>query len=203
MTWIATASHRSPRRPIRWIVPGISLTRGLRRLSHHRFSSRKGGVSSAPPGLGRPPVIGPQGAGRRLWARLLVPGVPATTVSDEWKIDTEEVYDAITITLNASADGLDGDELPISIEEVCDVPKDLATEAAQLAGGEGLALIGPGTHVFDAMGAELTGAAATAAVAEADSLTLRAQLKRPAEWGQDEDGAPVPTFETSRIDITD
>ena len=110
---------------------------------------------------------------------------------------------AITITINASADGLTGDELPISIEEVCDVPEGLASEAAQLVGGEGVALIGPATKVYDATGQQLTGAAATTALAGADSLTVRVQLKRPAQWRQDEDGAPVPTFDTKRADITD
>ena len=60
-----------------------------------------------------------------------------------------DAFYAITITLNASADGLDGNALPISIEEVCDVPQPLTTEAAQLAGGEGIAIISAATRVFD------------------------------------------------------
>jgi RTX calcium-binding nonapeptide repeat (4 copies) len=114
-----------------------------------------------------------------------------------------DAFYAITITLNASADGLDGSELPISIEEVCDVPESMATEAAQLVGGEGVAIIGPDTRVFDATGVELSGDAAMTALAGADSVTLRAQLKRSAQWAQDEDGAPVPTFVITRADITD
>jgi hypothetical protein len=110
---------------------------------------------------------------------------------------------AITITLNASADGLNGDELPISIEGVCDVPKRLESEAAQLVGGEGVALIRSATKVFDAGGQQLTGQAATTAVAGADTVSLKARLQRPAQWRQDEDGQPVPTFQTSRVDITD
>ena len=98
---------------------------------------------------------------------------------------------------------MNGDELPISIEEVCDVPESLAGEAAQLIGGEGVALIGSETKVFDAAGQQLTGDAATTALAGADSVSLKAQLKRPAGWRQDEDGQPVPTFGTSRADITD
>jgi RTX calcium-binding nonapeptide repeat (4 copies) len=113
-----------------------------------------------------------------------------------------DAFYAITITLNASADGLDGNGLPISIEEVCDVPEPMANEAAQLAGGEGVAIIGAATRVFQA-GTQLQGAAATTALAGADSVTLRAQLKRPAQWRQDEDGQPVPTFGISRADITD
>ena len=114
-----------------------------------------------------------------------------------------DAFYALTITLNASADGMTGNELPISIEEVCDVPAPMATEAAQLSGGEGIAIISPATRVFDATGQQLNGAAATTALAAADSVTLRAQLKRPAQWGQDEDGQPVPTFGISRADITD
>jgi Ca2+-binding RTX toxin-like protein len=110
---------------------------------------------------------------------------------------------SITITLNASADGLNGDELPISIEEVCDVPKELLSEAAQLIGGDGIALISANTKVFDAAGQQLTGEAATTALAGADTVSLRAQLERPAQWRQDEDGEPVPTFATGRADITD
>ena len=110
---------------------------------------------------------------------------------------------AITISISASADGMTGDELPISIEDVCDVPQPLAAEAAQLVGGDGVALIGPATQVFDATGQQLTGAAATTAVAEADTVVLKAQLLPPGGWRQDEDGEPVPTFSASRADITD
>jgi RTX calcium-binding nonapeptide repeat (4 copies) len=110
---------------------------------------------------------------------------------------------AITITINASVDGVNGEELPISIEEVCDVPTQLEGEAAQLVGGEGVALISSQTQVFDAAGQQLTGDAATTALAGADSVSLKAQLERPGGWRQDEDGQPVPTFRTSRADITD
>jgi hypothetical protein len=114
-----------------------------------------------------------------------------------------DAFYAVTLTINASVDGVNGDELPVSIEEVCDVPSGLAGEAAQLIGGEGVARIGPGTKVFDATGQELTGDEAATALAGADSVSLKAQLLRPAQWGQDEDGQPVPTFRASRADITD
>ena len=96
-----------------------------------------------------------------------------------------------------------GNELPISIEDVCDVPQSLAAEAAQLVGGDGVAIISPATQVFDATGQQLTGAAATTALAEADTVVLKAQLLPPSGWHQDEDGAPVPTFSVSRADIPD
>ena len=110
---------------------------------------------------------------------------------------------AITIAINGSADGLNGNELPISIEGVCDVPKGLESEAAQLIGGDGVALISANTTVFDAGGQQLTGEAATTALAGADTVSLKAQLMRPAQWRQDESGEPVPTFATSRADMTD
>jgi Ca2+-binding RTX toxin-like protein len=110
---------------------------------------------------------------------------------------------AITTTVTASADGMTGNELPISIEEVCDVPQALATEAAQLVGGDGVALISPATTVFDAAGQQLTGAAATTALAGADTVVLKARLLAPSGWRQDEDGQPVPTFSVSRADIPD
>ena len=114
-----------------------------------------------------------------------------------------EPFYATTLTLNVSADEIVGDQLPISIEEVCDVPAALQGEAAQLIGGAGVALISPTTPVFDALGQQLIGDAATAALLDADSLSLKAQLERPALWAVDEDGAPVPTFTISRADITD
>ena len=122
-------------------------------------------------------------------------GDPAPTFS--------EAFYATTLTLNVSADEMVGDQLPISIEEVCDVPAALQAEAAQLIGGEGVAIITPTTPVFDALGQQLIGDAAAAALLDADSLSLKGQLQQPALWATDEDGAPVPTFAISRADITD
>jgi hypothetical protein len=49
----------------------------------------------------------------------------------------------------------------------------------------------------------VTGAAATAALMDADTLVLRALLLPTSSWGADEDGAAVPTFTTGRIEISD
>ena len=160
-----------------------------------------GGPGAPGPGAGGPggPLIcatPPEGA------RLAAGGRPRAAQEEQPPTFSDPFY-AITISINASADGLTGAELPISIEEVCEVPEGLAGEAAQLIGGEGVALISPATNVFDATGQQLTGDAATTALAGADSLTLKAQLTRPAAWRQDEDGQPVPTFAASRADITD
>ena len=133
----------------------------------------------------------------------VAPGGRSRAAQEDAPPTFSDPFYSIAITINASVDGLNGDELPISIEEVCDVPTGLAGEAAQLIGGEGVALISSATKVFDAAGQALTGEAAATAVAGADSVSLKAQLMRPARWRQDEDGQPVPSFETSRIDITD
>ncbi len=126
-------------------------------------------------------------------ARLALDDDPPPVFSD--------AFYAITTTITASADGLTGNDLPISIEDVCDVPPSLAAEAAQLVGGDGVAVVGPATQVFDGTGLQLTGDAATTALAEADTLMLKAQLLPVAGWQLDEDGEPVPTFSVSRADI--
>src|SRR5919106_2820851 len=112
--------------------------------------------------------------------------------------------------LDVSADGLDGDQLPISIEKVCRVPKRLAKEAAQLAGGDGIALItdrtkvflvgdGLGDNVEGKRGTQLEGEEALGAVDGADTATLKVRLLRNNRWGEDEDGEPVPTFKTRKV----
>ena len=170
--------------------------------------SRRRGPGSGGPGSGGPGAPGPVapgpgagGPGGRLICAT--PPEDARFAQEEEPPTFSDPFYALTISINASADGLTGDELPISIEEVCDVPEGLAGEAAQLVGGDGVALISPATQVFDATGLQLIGDAATTALAGADSLSLKAQLARPAAWRLDEDGAPVPTFAISRADVTD
>jgi RTX calcium-binding nonapeptide repeat (4 copies) len=173
------------------------------------------GVPGAPATPGAPGVPGVPGAPATPGAPG-VPGGPMVCASppedvglarlaqdDDPPLTFSNAFYAITTTITASADGLTGNELPISIEDVCDVPQSLAGEAAQLVGGDGVALISPATTVFDAAGQQLTGAAATTALAEADTVVLKAQLLPPSGWGQDEDGEPVPTFSVSRADIPD
>ena len=168
-----------------------------------------GGVG-APGAPGAPGIPGtPAGPG--------TPGVPGDTLvcaappedfalarvaqDDDPPPTFSDAFFAITTTITASADGMTDNVLPIGIEDVCDVPQSLATQAAQLVGGDGVALISPATQVFDGTGLQLTGAAATTALAETDSLALKAQLLPVAGWQLDEDGAPVPTFSISRADI--
>jgi hypothetical protein len=106
------------------------------------------------------------------------------------------------VTLDASLDGLDGRDLPISIEEVCDVPKAHAKDATQLAGSDGIALVLPRTTVWQD-GVQLTGEAATTAVDGADTALIRGRLIRQSAWREDEDGARIPTFRSGRIEVTD
>ena len=106
------------------------------------------------------------------------------------------------ITLNVSVDGVEANQIPVAIEEVCDVPAAFANEAMQLAGGSGIGILGSQTQVYGA-GQLVTGDAATAALMGADTLSLRARLLSPSSWGADEDGAALPTFATGRIEISD
>lgn len=106
------------------------------------------------------------------------------------------------VTFDVSADGLDGSALPISIEEVCDVPKARTKDAAKLAGSDGVALLLPRTTVWQD-GAQLTGEAATTAVEGADTALVRGRLTRPSAWREDEDGGRVATFRAGRIEVTD
>jgi hypothetical protein len=112
------------------------------------------------------------------------------------------VFYARTFTLNASLDGMDGTQLPISIEEVCDIPKSLAKQAVQLAGTDGIALLSTRTSVW-LDGQLLRGDAAVTALDGADTAVLRVRLAPQRRWGESEDGSKVPTFTTRRITITD
>jgi hypothetical protein len=106
------------------------------------------------------------------------------------------------LVLEVSLDGPDGTELPISIEEVCNVPKRFRRQAAQLAGGEGVALVLARTTVWQD-GSQLTGDDLAAAIDGADTASLRVRLRQPSAWREDEDGNKVPTFRTGRVEITD
>ena len=106
------------------------------------------------------------------------------------------------VTLVVSADGLDGRELPISIEAVCDVPGKLATEVARLAGSDGVALRLPRTTVWED-GALKIGPAATTLIDVADTALVTGRLTRPGAWRQEEDGSRIATFRAGRIQVTD
>src|SRR3954447_8277583 len=107
-----------------------------------------------------------------------------------------------SIVLDASLDGMDERELPVSIEEVCGIPRKRAKQAAQLAGTDGIALLLRKTTIYQD-GKRLRGKAATTALDGADTASLRVRLTRTRSWHKDEDGNPVPTFRTRRIRITD
>jgi hypothetical protein len=109
---------------------------------------------------------------------------------------------ARVFTIDASLDGIDGKQLPISIEEVCDIPESLREQAARLAGADGAALLSSRTSVW--LGRRrLRGRAAARALDGADTAVLRARLAARRRWGEDEDGNKVVTFATRRITITD
>ena len=110
------------------------------------------------------------------------------------------------MSIDASADGLDGTKLPttlpISIESICGLPKSLDKQAAQLAGGDGVALVTSRTSVWKD-GQRLPAARKLVELGGADTVYLRARLLAQSSWQADEDGDPVPTFSASRILITD
>jgi hypothetical protein len=106
------------------------------------------------------------------------------------------------MTIGASTDGLDQNTLPISIESICGLPRSLDTQAAQLAGGDGVALISTKTSVWQD-GKLLAGSEKLTQLEGADTVTARSRLLPQKSWKPDEDGDPVPTFSASRITITD
>jgi hypothetical protein len=105
-------------------------------------------------------------------------------------------------SIDVSLDGADGKELPIAIETICDVPKKLRKQAAQLSGSDGIARVLQRTQIWQD-GAQLTGEDATTALDGADTATIRVRLTKPPTWSKDEDGEPLPTFRAGRIEITD
>jgi hypothetical protein len=106
------------------------------------------------------------------------------------------------ISIDASADGLSQNTLPLSIEEVCGLPRSLTKEGSQLAGGDGVALISSRTSVW-MDGVRLPPDRKLAELDGADTVRMRARLIPQPSWQADEDGDPVPTFTASRIVITD
>jgi len=107
-----------------------------------------------------------------------------------------------TYTLDVSMDGADGQDIPVSVEEVCDVPPTYAKQAAQLAGADGVAALQAHTEVWQGR-TRLLGPSAEAALDGADTATIRTRLLPVRSWREDEDGDPVPTFAARRIVITD
>jgi hypothetical protein len=106
------------------------------------------------------------------------------------------------VTLVVSADGLDGRELPISIEAVCDLPEKLAKGAAGLVGSGAVALRLPRTSVSEGCALKV-GPAATSLIDSADTVVLTGRLTRPRAWRQDGEGSRIPTFRAGRITVTD
>jgi hypothetical protein len=106
-----------------------------------------------------------------------------------------------TFSIDVSTDGFSGRDLTISIEDVCGVPKAYATQAVQLVGADGVAVITSSTRVYSGK-RRLKGAARRTAIDGADTMHLTVRLWRPNHWRPGEDDR-VPTFTTRRADITD
>jgi len=105
-------------------------------------------------------------------------------------------------TMDASTDGFEAPELPVSIEAVCKLPSRLQKEGDQLSGADGVAVVSSRTNIFKD-GQQLSGTTGTAEVDGADTASLKVRLFRPNHWREDEDGSKIPTFRARRIDITD
>jgi hypothetical protein len=106
-----------------------------------------------------------------------------------------------TVTFVVSADGLDGRELPFSIEAVCDIPEKLAKEATSLAGSNGVALRLLRTTIWESRALKIGPAAAV--IDQADAAIVRGRLVRPRAWRQDEGGSRIATFRAGRIVVMD
>jgi hypothetical protein len=105
-------------------------------------------------------------------------------------------------SMDASTDGFEAPELPVSIEAVCDLPRKLQKQGDQLSGADGVAVVSSRTRIVKD-GVLLTGATRTAELDGADTVSLKVRLFRPKNWREDEDGEKIATFRTRRIVITD
>jgi hypothetical protein len=149
----------------------------------------------------------------------------ATITGDDGPPTLDPALFGIAFTLDASLDGIDDDgSLPLDIGAVCGVPPGLASDAAKLSGLSGVALLTDSTEIWtcpgsaDEAGADdgvactddpgpggtrINGDEATTALDGADTAFVGVELLPRADWRQDEDGAPVPTFGTAWVKITD
>jgi hypothetical protein len=105
-------------------------------------------------------------------------------------------------SMDASTDGFEAPELPVSIDAACDLPRRLQKEADQLNGADGVAVVTSHTRIVKD-GVLLTGATRTAELDGADTGFLKVRLFRPQRWREDEDGEKIATFRARRIVITD
>lgn len=126
--------------------------------------------------------------------------------SDEGPPQFTPDFLARAMSLEVSADGLDGAKLPtsmpISIESVCGLPRSFDKQAGQVAGGDGVVLITSRTSVWKD-GRRLPAARKLTELDGADTAYMRGRFLPQSSWQADEDGNPVPTFRASRIAITD
>ena len=106
------------------------------------------------------------------------------------------------LVLEVSLDRAHGAEVPISIEEVCNVPRRLRREAGELAGGQGVALLLACTTVWS-RDARVPPGSVGRALDGADTALLSVRLRQRRAWRKYEDGDAVPTFTTEQITITD
>jgi hypothetical protein len=105
-------------------------------------------------------------------------------------------------SIDASTDGFENPQLPVSIEAVCNTRRRYSKQADQLSGGDGIVMVSAGTRVWKD-GQLLAAQSRATELDGADTAHMKVRLRRQKRWLQDEDGNPVPTFTAKRIDITD
>jgi hypothetical protein len=125
----------------------------------------------------------------------------AVAAGDTGALQFSDAFFRTTFSVDVSTDGFAKRDLTISIEAVCGVPKAYESQAVQLAGSDGIAVISSRTRVYKSKHL-LTRARRTAEIDGADTMHLKVRLARPARWRAGEDDK-VPTFSTLRADITD
>jgi hypothetical protein len=108
----------------------------------------------------------------------------------------------VSFTMDASTDGLNGKELPVSIEAACGAPKALEPKVEALGGSDGVLVVSSRTAVL-LSGKRLPAARATTELGGADTISATVRLLAESRWSSDEDGNQLPTFRATRVDITD
>jgi hypothetical protein len=180
----------------------------------------KGSRREPPPGYGRrvkrrvAPTLAALGAALAVGAGLSPSAAPAAgrcvdtedaVVHASGDDDPPEFSPAFyrrLLLLEVSLDEADGAELPIAIDEVCNVSRRLKPQAAQLAGGKGVALLLARTIVWRGR-AKVPPRAVARVLDGADTASLWVRLRQRRTWHDDRDGNPVPHFWTDRIEIAD
>src|SRR3954452_989087 len=125
----------------------------------------------------------------------------ARAAGDSAALQFSDAFFHTRFSIDVSTDGFAKRELTISIEDVCGVPASFASQAVQLVGSDGVAVISSRTRVYKGKH-RVKRARRHRALDGADTMRLTVRLSRPKRWRAGEDDR-VPTFTTSKAVITD